>query len=173
MCQTLSIWDNHLAVFVCLGICFGICPEICLAEKKIKRGGSNENFRRPWNLMHSLPCRTPRRFSIHEIFFGPLGHHLSCVKWVGRSLSALTTHESSWIAMVMGLQCCVWSGLEMDMWQPFFQECYNSCFKPTQPEKALYTKLQQFPSQWRGASCPTRRFVSCGDWPVTLRHQTA
>jgi hypothetical protein len=36
----------------------------------------NENSGRPWNLIHSLPCKTPCRLFIHEVFFGPLGLHL-------------------------------------------------------------------------------------------------
>ena len=41
MSQTLSIQENYLVVFVCLGICFGICPticpKICHDGKKIKK----------------------------------------------------------------------------------------------------------------------------------------
>ena len=39
-------------------------------------GRPNENSKKPWNLIHSLPCR----LFIHEVFFGPLGLHL-CV-WI-------------------------------------------------------------------------------------------
>ena len=38
--------------------------------------GSGANFERPWNLIHSSPCRTPCRRFIHEVFFGPLGLRL-------------------------------------------------------------------------------------------------
>ena len=40
----------------------------------------NANFGKPWNLIHSLPCRTPCIFLIHEISFGPLSLHL-LVSW--------------------------------------------------------------------------------------------
>ena len=57
------------------------------------------------------PCRSPCRLFIHAIFYGPLGLlHLRVWSELGRSVSALSTNESSWIAMVMGLQSCVWSG---------------------------------------------------------------
>ena len=46
----------------------------------------DENFGRPWNLIHSPPCRTPCRFFIHEVFFGPLGLHLRVWSQLGRSL---------------------------------------------------------------------------------------
>ena len=39
-------------------------------------GRPDVNSGRAWNLIHSLPCRTPCRFFIHEVFFGPLGLHL-------------------------------------------------------------------------------------------------
>ena len=45
----------------------------------------NENSGRPWNLIHSMPCKTPCRLSIHEIFFGPWGLHLRVWSELGRS----------------------------------------------------------------------------------------
>ena len=39
-------------------------------------GRPNKNFGRPWNLIHNMPCRSPCRLFIHEVFFGPLGLHL-------------------------------------------------------------------------------------------------
>jgi hypothetical protein len=36
----------------------------------------NKNSGRPWNLIHSLPCKTPCRLFTHEVFFEPLGFHL-------------------------------------------------------------------------------------------------
>ena len=92
MSQTLSIWENYLMVFVCHGIYHGICHEIRHARKIIKKSHGfleftsdpplgdepDENSKRPWNLIHSPPCRTPCRLFIHEVSFGPLGLHL-CV----------------------------------------------------------------------------------------------
>ena len=49
-------------------------------------GGLDENSGRPWNLIHSPPCRTPCRLFIHEVFFGPLGLHLRVWSELGRSL---------------------------------------------------------------------------------------
>ena len=125
MSQTLWIWDNYLVVFACLGIyngiCFGICHVVCIGNLSCwsfyyvkiwspgPEGGSNEKSGRPWNLIHSLPCRTPCRLFIHEIFFRPLGPPPSCVKWTW-TVSTILTYESSYIAMVTGLQSCVWSG---------------------------------------------------------------
>jgi hypothetical protein len=31
---------------------------------------------RPCTFIHNLPCRTPCRLFIHELFFGPSGLHL-------------------------------------------------------------------------------------------------
>ena len=45
----------------------------------------NENFRTPWNLIQSPPCRTPYRLFIHEVFFGPLGLHIRVWSELGRS----------------------------------------------------------------------------------------
>ena len=48
---------------------FASCPPL--------GGRPDEKSGRPWNLIHSPPCRTPcRRLFIHEVFFGPLGLHL-------------------------------------------------------------------------------------------------
>ena len=107
MSQKLPIWENYLVMFVCLGIYsriyFGICHEICLeichAEKKLKKHGlpkftsspplggrPHENSGRPWNLIHSPPCRNPCGLFIHEVFFGPLGLHLHVWSELGRFL---------------------------------------------------------------------------------------
>ena len=48
-------------------------------------GRLDVNYGRPWNLIHSLPCRNPCRLSIHEVFFGPLGLHLRVWSELGRS----------------------------------------------------------------------------------------
>ena len=48
-------------------------------------GRPHENFGRPWNLIHSLACRTPCRFFIHEVCFGPLSLHLRVQSQLGRS----------------------------------------------------------------------------------------
>jgi hypothetical protein len=40
---------------------------------------------RPWNLIHSPPCRTPCKLFIHEVLFGPLGLHLGVRSELGRS----------------------------------------------------------------------------------------
>ena len=96
MSQTLQIWEYYLVVvFVCpriySRICCRICLEIYLVQKILKDHGlpkfalgppfggrPDENSGRPWNLLHSPPCRTPCRLFIHEVFIGPLGLHL-CV----------------------------------------------------------------------------------------------
>ena len=77
-----------------LGICSRTCPEICLeichvGKNALKNhdlseflsnpplgGGPDVNSGRLCTLIHSLPCRTPYRFFIHELSFGPLGLHL-------------------------------------------------------------------------------------------------
>ena len=48
-------------------------------------GRPHENSRRPWSLIHSLPCRTPCRLFIHEVFFGPLVLHLRVWSELGQS----------------------------------------------------------------------------------------
>ena len=48
-------------------------------------GGHDEDFGRPWQLIHSPPCRNPCRVFIHEVFFGPIGLHL----WVWSELDGL------------------------------------------------------------------------------------
>ena len=48
-------------------------------------GRPDLNFDRPWNIIHSPPCRTPCRLFIHEVFFGPLGLHLRVWSELGRS----------------------------------------------------------------------------------------
>ena len=48
-------------------------------------GRPDVNSGRPWNLIHSPPCRTPCRLFIHELFFGPLGLHLLVWSELGRS----------------------------------------------------------------------------------------
>ena len=110
MSRILPIRENYLVVFVNPGICpriyYGIsskiCLEICLeihhAKKYLKNNGlpkfasgpplwgrPNENSKRPWNLVRSLPCKTPCRLFIHEVFFGPLGLHLRVWSELGRS----------------------------------------------------------------------------------------
>ena len=104
MSQTLLIWENYLVVFVSIGIycgiCFEICREIYLVEKNILKknhrllkfalgpplgGRPDANCGRPWNLIHSPPCRTPCRLFIHKVFFGPLGLHLREWSELGRS----------------------------------------------------------------------------------------
>ena len=104
MFQILSLWEIYLVVFVCLGICCGIClairPEIFPARIIIWNnhglpefalgpplgGGPDKFFGRPWNLIHSPPCRTPCRLFIHEIFFGSLGLHLRVWSELGRCI---------------------------------------------------------------------------------------
>ena len=48
-------------------------------------GGPDEKLGRLWNLIHSLPCRTPCRLFIHGVFFGPLDLHQPV--WNGLELS--------------------------------------------------------------------------------------
>ena len=73
------------------------CLKICHAGKNIKKShsllefaagppGLDANSGRPWNLIHSLSCRTSCRLFIHEVFFGPLGLHLGVWSELGRSL---------------------------------------------------------------------------------------
>jgi hypothetical protein len=47
-----------------------------LRHVHLLEAGLMENSKRPWNVMHSPPCRTPCRLFTHEVFFGPLGLHL-------------------------------------------------------------------------------------------------
>jgi hypothetical protein len=44
-----------------------------------------------------------------KLLLGPLGSYLLVVKWIW-TVSTILTNESSYIAMVRGLQPCVWSG---------------------------------------------------------------
>ena len=102
MSQSVPIWENYLVVFVDHGICHGIYHEICLeiclgncpAEKYLKNhslpkfasspplgGRPDVNSGRPWNLIHSPPCR----LFIYEVFLGPLGLHLHVWSELGRS----------------------------------------------------------------------------------------
>ena len=53
-----------------------------------------------------MPSKTLCRIFIHKLFLGPLGLHLLVWSELGQFL----TNESSYIAMVRGLQPCVWSG---------------------------------------------------------------
>ena len=95
MSQTLSIWDNNLMVFVLSWNTSWNLPcnmfwNLSCWILKNKNSRSAEIFVRPtskrwaWqkfretmkDLIHSSPCRTPCRLSIHEVFFGPLGLHL-------------------------------------------------------------------------------------------------
>ena len=63
MSQTLSSWENHLVVFVCLGtylgICSGICLEIYPAKKNIKKVMVSQNLRQTHLLEVDL-TKTPR-----------------------------------------------------------------------------------------------------------------
>ena len=68
-------------------------------------GGPDKIYGRPWNLIHSPPCRTPCRLYIHEVFFGPLGLHLCVWSELGRSppfqpLRALTLQWSWALSLV-------------------------------------------------------------------------
>ena len=80
-------------VFVCLGICYefyhAIYLEIVMLENIFENHGLpkfalgpplggrfDETSGRPWNLIHSPPCRTSCRLFIHEVFFRSLGLHL-------------------------------------------------------------------------------------------------
>ena len=50
-------------------------------------GRPDKNSWRPWNLIHSPPCKIPcRRLLIHEVFFGPFGLHLCVWSELGWSL---------------------------------------------------------------------------------------
>ena len=102
MSQILPIWENCLVVFVCPRISYEILrlksslKSIML--KKIEKinglpklascpplgGRPDKNSGRPWNLIHSPPCRTPCRLFIHE-FFGPLGLQIRVWSELGQS----------------------------------------------------------------------------------------
>ena len=118
--------STNLRDFVCHGIYYEICPEIrpkiCYATKILKNHGLPKfasgpplggrpdiNSSKPQNFIHSLPCRTPCRLFHPWGFLWAFRPSPSCVKWTW-TVSALSTNESSYIAMVMGLQSCVWSG---------------------------------------------------------------
>ena len=78
-------------MFVCFGICFAICLETYHVGKNIEKShglvefalgppledGLDANFGRPCTVIHDLACRTSCRLFIHELFFEPLGLHLS------------------------------------------------------------------------------------------------
>ena len=104
-------------VFVCSRIYFEICSRICLKICHAKiyflknhgllkfvsgaplGGRPDKNSGRPWNLNHSLPCRTPCGLFIHEVLFGPLGLNLRVWSELGRSppfcpMRALKLHWS-------------------------------------------------------------------------------
>ena len=87
-------------VFVSPGTCYGICLEICHIGKYIKIMVSislcqahllevdlTKYSERAWNLMHSLPCGTPCRLFLHEVFFQYLDLHLRVWSKLGRSPS--------------------------------------------------------------------------------------
>ena len=118
MSQTLPIWENYLVVFVCIGICFGSTLKYVMMKKYLKKyhglpklapcltmiPGDSETL--------STVCHVWLHVTFHP--WSPLWAFRpspSCVKRTWK-VSALSTNESSWIAMVMGLQCCVWSGRE-------------------------------------------------------------
>ena len=64
----------------------------------------------PWNMIHSMTCRSPSRLYIHLAFTYSLRWSLKrSVKrtWTG---SAFSTNESAWSVMVTGSQSHVWSG---------------------------------------------------------------
>ena len=48
-------------------------------------GRFDETYGRPWNLIHSPPCKTSCRLFIHEVFFRPLGLHVRVWSELGRS----------------------------------------------------------------------------------------
>ena len=133
MSQTLPIQENYLVVFINIilhglysKIRLEIRPGICPTDRKknLKNHGLPEfasgpplggrpdvNSGRPWNLIHSPPCRTPCRLFIHEVFFGPLGLHLRVWSELGQSppfrpMRALTL-QWSW---AFSLVCELWSG---------------------------------------------------------------
>ena len=61
-------------------------PEFALGQLNANIGGGlDKNLRRPWNLIHSPPCRTPCRLFIHEVFFGHVGPLLRVWSELGRS----------------------------------------------------------------------------------------
>jgi hypothetical protein len=86
-------------------------PTICPARKKISRKshgspmfavgqplgcGLNEIFKRPWNLIHNPPCRTPCRLFIHEFFLDLLDLHLRVWSGLGRSPPFRPTRALRW-----------------------------------------------------------------------------
>ena len=138
--SNLSIWENYLVVFVCPIICSRTLPTICHAGKNILKnhgrpefalglplgGGPDENSRRPWNLIHSPPCRTPCRLFIHEIFFGPLGLHLRVWSELRRSppFQPMTSLKLQW-SRAFSLVCEVaLSYLDHPPCQPVDARCH-------------------------------------------------
>ena len=68
-------------------------------------GGPNANPSKPCTFIHNLPCRTPCRLFIHELFFGPLGLHLLVWSELGwsppfRPMRALTLPWSKAFSLV-------------------------------------------------------------------------
>ena len=71
-------------------------------------GRLDANSGRPWNLIHSPPCRIPCRLFIHEVFFGALGLHLRVWSELRRSppfrpMRALRL-QLSWVSVL----CVQW-----------------------------------------------------------------
>ena len=75
----------------------------------LPRGGFWKQSKWPWNLIHSMPCKNPRRLYIHLAFTCILRWSLKrSVKrqtWTG---SAFSTNESAWSVMVTGSRSRVW-----------------------------------------------------------------
>ena len=84
----LKLYQFERTTWWCLSILEFVLAaglQFVLLEKILKKSWPNANFGRPWNLIPSLPYRTPCRLFIHELFFGPLGHHLRVWSELGRS----------------------------------------------------------------------------------------
>ena len=78
-------------------------------------GPPNENFGRPRNVIHSPRC-TPCKLFIHEVFFGPLGLHLSVWSELRRSppfrpMRALRLQWSQAFNLVCEVALTTWKGL--------------------------------------------------------------
>jgi hypothetical protein len=136
-------------VFVNLGIgleiCFGFCLAICPIGKNIKKIMVSRNLRQahllevgltqfsvdhaPWSIVRHVGLHVD--FSSTNVFWA-IRPSPPSVKWTW-TVSAFSTNESSYIAMVKGLQPCVWSGpynlVPFESEGHYSRGCLNQQFK--------------------------------------------